>query len=166
MAALAELHQGEGRFEAAEQAAREALAMQPAHAEALAVMGYVFLGRGDTSAARDQAVWILSNDPSDEGGLQLMAAVKARQNPILGLWWRLNTRLNSLGQTGTVVALLGAYLAFRIATQAASDLGEEELSSLILIAWLAICGLTWFAPTIFRRMVKKELSAVELSPDF
>jgi len=163
---LAELLLGMGKVEEAEEVARDALSIEAAHADSLVVMGHVFLKRGDLDAAHDQAVWVLSHNPDHEGALHLIAAIKARRNPVLGLWWRYHTWMSELGQTGVVVVLLGAYFVYRVVALATEDLGYEQLSNGVEVAWLGICAFTWFGPAIFRRMVNREVGRVELDPEF
>ena len=103
---------------------------------------------------------------SGHRALTLIASIKARRNPVLGLWWRYHTWMSKLGQKGVVVALLGAYMVYRVVAQATEDLGHANLSEGIEYAWLGVCAFTWFGPVIFKRMVDKELGRVELDPDF
>jgi len=163
---LARIHLDAGRLDQAEELAREALAMEAGDPGALVVMGHIFLSRGDLDAAHDQAVWVLSNNPDNTRALTLIASIKARRNPVLGLWWRYHTWMSKLGQKGVVVALLGAYMVYRVVAQATEDLGHANLSEGIEYAWLGVCAFTWFGPVIFKRMVDKELGRVELDPDF
>ncbi|MBI4864898.1 MAG: hypothetical protein HY815_32260 [Candidatus Riflebacteria bacterium] len=46
------------------------------------------------------------------------------------------------------------------------DQGHETASTVLLLTWFVFCVYTWFAPVLFDRMLKKELSGVELSDRF
>ena len=129
-------------------------------------MGNVLLRRGKVEEAREHAVWALRNDPADRGALRLMAAIKARQNPFLGLWWRYSTWMGSLGDGRAIVVLLGAYVAYRVLTITVADRGNAGLANLVSALWLAFVAYTWFGPAMFRRSLERELESVKLERGF
>ena len=56
-------------------------------------------------------------------------AVKARQSPFLGLWWRWNARMSGLGGGKQIIVLVGSYLAFRVLDFALGDLGRPDAAA-------------------------------------
>lgn len=155
-----------GDLKEAEARAREVLTLQPESQEALVLMGQVWLRRGRVEEAREHALWVLRQDATDTGALRLLASLKARQNPLLGLWWRYAMFMGELGSTRGMVVLLGAFVAYRFATLAARDLGQPGLASVIQLVWLALVVYSWVGPALFQRMVRQELETVRLDPRF
>ncbi|XXY46877.1 hypothetical protein WME91_43440 [Sorangium sp. So ce269] len=78
-------------------AGRAALKAEPEHADALILIGDVLLRRGDASGAREHAVWAIRTDVRDPDALRLLAAIKARESLLLGLWFRVSSVLARLG---------------------------------------------------------------------
>ena len=146
--------------------AREALSAQPQHADALVLMGRLLLDAGEAEAAREHARAVLADDPHDLGAIHLLSAVKARGNPVLGLWWRYHAYMEKLGQTRAVIVLLVAFLLYRIAAVAAQDGGSTLAAGLINWVWLALVAYTWVGPAIFQQQIKKEIEQVSLKPGF
>lgn len=165
-ALLAWLELRRGDRAQAERLAREVLAGHPEHLDALCVLGHCELARGRADSAREHAAWALQIDPTDADALTLMAAVKARQSPLLGLWWRLQSFLSAGSRTRMVLLLLGMFLIYRIALIALPQQGLAQWVGPISYGWLLFCAYTWIAPTLFWRSVKKELEQVRLRPGF
>lgn len=157
---------GVGDLDAAGRAAQDALALDPGHVGALVLQGQVLLQRGDVGSAREHALWALSTEATDEGALALLAAVKARSSVWLGAWWRWNTWMQTLGQSRTVVVLLVAFVAYRLGTLVAIDVGYVEAALALQLVWLLLCLYSWTAPSMFARMLGKELKSVSLRSDF
>lgn len=155
-----------GDVERAGQWAHEALTAQPELQDALVLMGHVHLRQGRIDDAREHALWALRQDAADEGSLRLLASIKARQSPLLGLWWRYAMFMGSLGDGKGTLVLLSAFVAYRFATQAAKDLGQPGLADLIQLVWLGLAVYTWVGPALFQRMVRRELETVRLDPRF
>lgn len=163
LADLADWHLEQGDLETAERYVREALEIEPEDPDALISMGHLLLRRGDVEAAREHAVWALRKDPSDRAALHLLTAVKARKNPLLGLWWRYSTWMGALGEGRAIVVLLVAYVLYRFAVITAESVLEQPgVAALVSLGWLGIVAYTWFGPAIFYRSLKKELAGVEL----
>lgn len=159
-----ELRRGErGR---AEELARDVLRAHPEHVDALCVLGHCELARGQPERAREHAAWALQIDPADADALTLLAAVKARQSPLLGLWWRLQSFLSGGSRTRMVVLLLAMFLLYRIALIALPQQGLPHWVGPLSYGWLLFCAYTWIAPTLFWRSVRKELAQVRLRPGF
>ena len=129
-------------------------------------MGHVQLRRGRVEEAREHAVWALRGDPRDRTALLLLAAVKTRGNPFLGLWWRFSTWMGSLGDGRAILVLLAGYAAYRIAVISLDEADQKGLASLISLLWLAFAAYTWVGPAIFQRAVRRELAEVRLDKSF
>ncbi|MGN6151452.1 MAG: tetratricopeptide repeat protein [Lysobacteraceae bacterium] len=154
-------HRGEARA-----FAERALGRDPEHVDALTLLGHCDLAEGRIEDARAHAVWALQNEPGDEGALTLLAAIKARQSWALGLWWRLQTWLTAGTQRRTIALLVGVFLVYRACDVTLRVEGRPDAAALLSYAWLAFCVYTWFAPSIFRRSLKREMETVRLRPDY
>jgi tetratricopeptide (TPR) repeat protein len=155
-----------GNADAARQRAREALELEPEETDALVLMGRCELRSGNLDGAREHVRWALSNSPQDTGALHLLAGIKARENPLLGVWWRYNTWMNERGTGMAIFLLVGAYVVYGVSTQVLADLGAARASQAIHYGWLGFCVYTWFAPGLFLRAVRKEIGQVRLSEHF
>ncbi len=166
LAELSRYHAGKGELDMAERFARESLQHEPENVDGLVAMGHVLLQRGQIEAARDHAVWAIRHDPTNDMALRLMAGIKARQSPFLGLWWRYNVWMNKIGSTRSILVLLLAYVLYRILTMGFGDLGQQDAARIVHFAWLGFVVYTFMGPTLFEKSLKKELSDVTLSRDF
>jgi len=166
LVAMGDYYLDKGELDSAERYAREALTHFAQRQDALVLMGYVLLQRGRTDEAREHAIWALRINPAARGPLRLMAAVKARSNPFLGIWWRWSVWMGSMGQSKAIVVLLGAYAAYRILTITLRGAIPDPYVNAIQFAWLGIVVYTWVGPGLFQRMLSKELSKVSLRKDF
>lgn len=164
-AEFAELELLEGNLGEAERLAREVLAVAPENDSARVVMGHILLRRGDVDAAYEHAVEVLRSDPSGHGALVLLVSVKARRSWALGLWWRYNTWMVTLGDNAYVV-LLVAFAVYRFAALAIGDLFGDGPRDLVEVVWLIFALATWFGPALFRRELAKELEPVTLKREF
>lgn len=163
---LSDYYLDKGDLKNAERYAYESLRLEPENIDGLVSMGYVLLRRGDVQAAREHAVSALQQAPDNSAALTLVASIKARTSPLLGLWWRYNAWMSSVGSTRSILVLLLAYIVFRLTTMGFKDLGHPDVSSIIQWAWLGIVIYTFVGPTLFMRSLKKELSDVRLSREF
>lgn len=146
--------------------AEQALEIDPEHIDALTLLGHCDLAAGRIEDARAHALWALQNAPGDEGALTLLAAVKARQSWVLGLWWRFQTWISAGSSRRAIALLVGMYLLYRTADIALADYGLKQWSPVLSFAWLGFCVYTWFAPSIFMRSIRRELQTVKLRPDY
>ena len=101
-------------------------------------------------------------DATDVGALHLMSAVKARSNPLLGLWWRYATWASAVGTSRQIVVLLGAFVLYRVGVIAMSQAGNTGAANIINIVWLAIVVYSFAGPQLFRNALQRELAGVEL----
>jgi Tfp pilus assembly protein PilF len=161
LAQLAALHLARGDLDEAERAAREAMERQ-ATPVAIEVLGYVALRRGDAEVARQQVAWLLNDYPAHQGALTLLASIKARESKLLGLWWRYNVWMQDLGNTRSILVLIGAFAVYRAGTILLEDTPNAVLVPAIQLAWLAAVAYSWAGPSLFRAMLDKELEKVSL----
>ena len=161
LAQLAELHLDAGQVADAERVAREALA-QHATPTAIEVLGYVALRRGEAEIARQHVAWILHDYPHHQGALTLLAAIKARESKLLGLWWRYSVWMQDLGSTRAILVLVGAFAVYRAATILMEGTANATLLPIVQLFWYAAVAYSWVGPALFRRMLEKELEKVVL----
>jgi len=152
--------------EQAEHYATEALRIDPEHADALISMGHLCLSKGDINTAREHAIWALRQEPDNSSALYLMTAIKARANPLLGLWWRYNAWINRVGIARSILILLSAFLVYRISSMIFMDMGRDDIANIINFCWLGIVIYSFIGPAIFEKSLKKELAKVKLGNDF
>lgn len=162
-AALAECHRDARNFRQAEELARRALEIDPENSDALLTMGHLLLARNEVADAREHALLVLSNNALHEGAIHLLGAVKARQSPLLGVWWRFNAFFGGGSMTRRVVLLIGMYLAYRASVIALDDTGHEQAGTWLSFAWLGFCIYTWVGPAIFQKQLRQELAPAGLS---
>lgn len=165
-AALAEHHREQRDFKQAESFARRALEIDPENADAMLTMGYLLLLRNETQEAKEHALIVLRSNSLHEGAIQLLVAVKARQSPLLGLWWRFNSFFGGGSMTRRVVLLIGAYLAYRAMVIALDDFGHEQMATWVQFAWLGFCIYTWVGPAMFQKQLRKELEPAGLNAKY
>ncbi|KAF1053420.1 MAG: Beta-barrel assembly-enhancing protease [Stenotrophomonas maltophilia] len=166
LAELADAYRLQGDLGAAEQYATQALRLRPGYRAAIVVMGHVHLRRGELREARHHALWALSDDANDVHALFLLSAIKARANPLLGLWWRYNSWMAELGPTRSMVVLLVMFVVYRVAVISCAATGHPLLAQGIDWAWLGLVIYTFIGPQIFRQSLEKERAKVRLSRDF
>lgn len=155
-----------GDRETAQADARRALALDPENIEALTTLGHCALAAGRVDEARTHAVWALSLAPDERGTHLLMAGVKARRSPLLGLWWRFQSFIAAGSKRRAITLLVGAYLLYRALGVALDTEGLGRWSNALDFAWLGFCVYTWFAPTLFRRSLEREFATVRLRRDY
>lgn len=155
-----------GNLQQARACAETAMALNADCQEAIVLMGNVQLALGNVAEAREHALWALRHDPTHTKTLRLMAAIKARTNRFLGLWWRFNATLTRLGETRVILVLILMYLVYRVGTQALKDFDHANEAALLSLVWLGFVIYTWVGPTLFARSLKKELDSVRLNRNF
>ena len=144
----------------------QALSLDPGSTEALVLRGWLHLDEGEVPLALDHAHFALREEPNHDGALRLLVAVKMRQSPLMGVWWRFNAWAVGGTHQRTIVVLVALYLVKQLAVLVADDLGFELLGDVVSYAWLAFCVYTWFGPAMFRRALDAELQGVRLRDDF
>jgi tetratricopeptide (TPR) repeat protein len=163
---LARLELNLGEREAAAEHVELALKSDPANTDAHVVAGYVALAKGDDGVAENHARFVLNQDATDEGGLKLFTAVKAKRSVLLGLWWRWNTYISMRDDRRQIAVLIGTFVLMRIVIIVTDELGYDTISRVLQLGWLGFCAYTWFAPELFRQWLKQELGSVKLDPDY
>ncbi|MCK6549169.1 tetratricopeptide repeat protein [Myxococcota bacterium] len=163
---LAALSLDDGDDAGAERFVRAALELDAEHAEALAVMGRILLRRGDVAGAKEHAVWSIRSGGVSNDGLHLIANIKARESPLLGLWWRWATWMGEVGTSRGIVLLLAAFAIYRTITILFEGTPNATLIPLVQLFWYAAVAYTWVAPSLYARMVNKEIESVSLRQDF
>lgn len=166
LTALAQLELDAGDLAAATEHIGQALKAEPADRDAHTVAGFIDLARGDAEAAERHARFVLDQDATDQGGLELWTAVKARRSKLLGVWWRWNTWISLRDDNRQVALLIGTFIAVRIAIILTEELGYDAIARVLSLGWLGFCAYTWFAPELFRKWLKQELGSVRLDPDY
>lgn len=166
LAALGDHHLDRGDLARGEGFLRQALEIDPDNEAAVLGMGRLCLRRGETALAREHASQVLRERPDSVPGLYLMAAIKARQSQLLGLWWRYNSWMAELGSGRSIVVLLLAYAVYRVAGIALADAGHDAAQTLLSLAWLGIVGYSLAGPALFSRALKREVQEVRLSNHF
>jgi len=96
----------------------------------------------------------------------LLSAIKARSNPLLGLWWRYQVFVGEPGSPRALTLLLGMFIAVRLAAIIADAHGAPGVSASFTYLWLAFCIYTWVAPSLFQKQIDKELEPVTLRKGF
>ena len=165
-ATIAEHHLQLREFERAEAAARRALELDPQNADALLAMGHILLRSGQVADAREHALLVLRENPLHAGGITLLSAVKARQSPFLGLWWRFNSFFSTGSAARRVLMLIGLYLVYRVGVMLTGDLGYESAQLPLVAAWLGFCIYTWVGPTIFQKQLEREMAPARIDPKY
>ncbi|XOV77531.1 MAG: tetratricopeptide repeat protein [Aestuariibacter sp.] len=144
----------------------EALNIEPQHMNSLIGKGQLLLRQGDISESKEHAVWALQQDPNNNSALGLLTNIKARQNPLMGGWWRLNTWLISGNNARTILLLISAYILFKVTAIALADAGFESIGSTVSMLWLGIVAYMWIGPSWFNKKLKAELETVILNKGF
>jgi tetratricopeptide (TPR) repeat protein len=156
----------QGKLDEAETWADEALEASPEHAGAHLLAGRLALRRGRLDDARAHALFAMRGDPGDPEALWIIAGIKARRSPILGLWWRLNVWLSTMSDERLMATLLAGFLLSQVAVIVFDELDAPRLAAAFHWLWLGLCAYTWFGPALFRRSLEKELETVELDDDY
>lgn len=143
-----------------------ALNVEPQHMNSLIGKGQLLLRQGDISESKEHAVWALQQDPSDYSALGLLTSIQARQSPLMGIWWRLNTWLMSGNYARTILINISTYILFRVTIIELMYAGFVSIGLTVVIFWLGIAIYSWIGPIWFHRKLKAELKTVILSKRF
>lgn len=163
---LGELELEAHRIAAARAHALEALGAFPEHEGALVLMGSILLAKGRIEEARAHALLVLRQDATSRRAIHLLCAAKARRSWFLGIWWRWNAFMSSLGGGRAVTVLVALFVAQRLAIVALGDAGLPRAASAAQLAWFGFAVYTWIGPAVFFRTLKKELETVRIRADY
>lgn len=166
IAALAAWYLDGGDGHKARSLLQDSLQRSPQHQYSLVVMGQLLLREGRINEAYDHAIWALQQNSTDADALYLLSSVKARRNPLFGVWFRINSWLVAGGNTRTVSILVAAFVVFQVVSQVFKDAGYMEWSEATDYAWLAIVVYSWVGPVWFKKKVDDELKTVALKPEY
>lgn len=166
LTALARLELDAGNLAAAAEQIARALATDSVNHEAHVVAGHIELARGNDVVAEEHARFVLNQNATDEDGLRLFTAVKARRSPLLGLWWRWNAWVSLRDERRQIGLLIGTFVLMRMLIIVTDELGYELVSRGLAYAWFGFCAYTWVAPELFRKWLAQELRSVRLDPDY
>lgn len=166
LASLARIELRDGNIAEAYRRIEQALIADPSDVDAHIIAGYVALARNKVDEAEDHARFALNQDAGERDALQLWTAVKARRNPLLGMWWRWNVAVGLRSERSQIGILIGSFVIVRLIIIVLGAYGYEDAEDLLRKIWLAFCAYTWFAPEIFQWMLRRELGTVVLRDDY
>lgn len=155
-----------GREAEARALAQESMALDPECADAQLLMADLHLRDGDDESAHELVTSVLRRQPNNKAAMAALVAIKTRRNPILGLWWRINTWIVRGESSRVIGVLVGLYMLVRLLTQVLQDLEMPELASLLNLAWLGFVIYSWVGSAFFARSLAKELRPVHLRDNF
>jgi len=163
---VARLDYEAGKLDDAEQRIEQALATDPGEVDAHVIAGYIALARGQVDDAERHARCVLGQDATSHDALRLYTAIKARRNVLLGLWWRWSVFVGLRSERGLLGFAIGSFVIVRLLIIVLGAAGFEDAEILVTKLWLGFCAYTWFAPEIFNRMLRRELTSVALRDDY
>ncbi|HEY4058839.1 MAG TPA: tetratricopeptide repeat protein [Kofleriaceae bacterium] len=167
--ALTELARIEFRsrdYDAARRAIMSALKIDAADLDAHVMAGQIDLAMGDEASAESHARFVLNQSATDHDGLLLWTAIKARRSKVLGLWWRFSMLVSNRSESGQIGIVIGSFVLVRVLVILAQHYKLETLAFVIQWGWFGFCAYTWYAPTLFRKMLQRDLGTVTLDPDY
>jgi Tfp pilus assembly protein PilF len=134
----------------------------PGDVDVIILRGQIALREGRTDEAMDNALWALSEDATSPQGIQLLTQIKASKNPILGIWWRYAVWISRFGTKQMWMIIIGIYFAWQFLFRGFLKQLEQPIPTIAVILWVSFCLLTWIAPSILNRMIRKELDSVKI----
>lgn len=156
-----------------------ALRQDPENYAACLLMAKTALVRNDLAEARDMAVSALMRNPRDDDAFVLLAKIKSRQNPVLGLWWRLHLLLRPLRTTRGIGLSLAGLAIFAAVTEDPGRGGfvmafmppatAATIADCRNIAWAVILSLATLVLAghfVTEILVRRELRRIELDTSF
>ena len=166
LSALAQLELRSGNFDEAYRRIEQALKANPGDVDAHVIAGFIALARKEVDEAERHARFALNQDATDRDALALWTAIKARRNPLLGLWWRWTVLVGLRSERAQIGILIGSFVIYRVVLILLGAGGFEDAELLLRKVWLGFCAYTWFAPEIFNWMLRRELTTVTLRDDY
>jgi tetratricopeptide (TPR) repeat protein len=146
-----------GRLDDAAKITEELTSEDAGNVEAAILRGHVALREGRTSDAREDALWALSQEAENWHALGLLASIKMKTSPIMGLWWRYTVWMGKFTRAQRIAIVIGLLFAVRLVRAVAGP-----FAPVILTIWVLFCITTWIGPAIMRRMVERELKSVKI----
>jgi Tfp pilus assembly protein PilF len=120
------------------------------------------LREGRVEEAYDKAIWALRQDPNDPAAIALLVSIKTRKNPVMGVWWRWAGLMESVGSGTRWGIVIGLYIAWLVLSKQVLTRLPDMVHTVVVVAWVSFCVLTWVGPWIFRRAIARELRAVKI----
>jgi tetratricopeptide (TPR) repeat protein len=164
--AYGDYHNNLGEHEAALGHAANALHRNPASGAANVLMGETQLALGHTDDADYHAKFAIVQDPGSVAALRLFANIRMRNNRFVGIWWRFNSWLATLGNMKSALVLIGGFLAFNLLSEITADLGYATTSSVLTYAWLIIVLYSWIGLPMYHKAMARELSSFSFNRKF
>lgn len=166
VSALGDYQFSHGQLQEALETAKTALSISPQDEDANLLMGKISLDLGDIENAEYHAKFIIMQNPNSSEALTLFSDIKARQNKLLGLWWRLNSKIGKMGNLKSSLILVLGYLIFMLLAQILSDLGYETASMVTSYAWLGLVLYSWIGIPFYYKQLEKELAKFKFDKDY
>ncbi|NNG00245.1 MAG: tetratricopeptide repeat protein [Desulfobacteraceae bacterium] len=161
--ALGRLLRRDGKLAAAGDCIRKAIELNSEGIDARLEMGFIRLLEGEIEEARGHALWALQKSVFNADAVLLLSQIKARTNPLVGAWWKLNGWLTGGSTSRIVLILVFTYALFRIAELGLNDLGYTFWSNAVKYIWLIVVIYSWFGPDWFDNLIRKDLNRIERS---
>lgn len=157
---------GVGRADEARILLDQAAKIQPDNGALILALGEQAFRVGNLDEARERALWVLSINSEDAGALALLAKVKLRRNPIMGLWFQWALWMQRFDGKQKLLILVGLYVGFQVLYRVLLAGGPPLVRTIALSAWLGFVLLTWVAPYILARTIASETKSVDLDKGF
>lgn len=166
MIAFGEYFQKNGEWFEAVQYASFALEMDAGNESANILMGELRLAEGDIAEAEYHAKFAISQNPNSEMALKLFCDIKMKNSFFMGLWWKFNSRISSMGNVKGSVILISMYLVFQFLSLILGDLGYTSGASLVSSGWLVFVIYSWIGIPIYHRKLKQELRQFRFNSEY
>jgi Tfp pilus assembly protein PilF len=151
-----------GRKAEAAKLLEEAAEIAPDNTSVLVASGTKDLREGRIDQAYDKAIWALQQDANDQAALTLLVSIKTKRSPVMGIWWRWASFMESMSTGMRWGVIIGLYIAWQVLNRTVIRTMPDAVQIAAVVAWLSFCVLTWVGPSIFRRAIRKELAAVKV----
>ena len=151
-----------GRMKEANAVFEEVSEEAPGDIDVIILRGTMALRESRIDEAYENAMWALNEDATDPAAVQLLAQVKMRRNPILGLGWRYAAWISKFTNRQIIMIIIGIWLIWQVVFRGLLKQLPAPIPVMSALAWFAFCVLTWVSPLILKHMVKKELESVRI----
>jgi hypothetical protein len=151
-----------GRTGEAKMLLAEASDEAPGDINVIILRGNIALRDGRIDEAYDNALWALQHDAMDPQAIHLMAQVKMRKNPILGIWWRYASMMGRFTRKQQIFICIALYLGWQFAYRGFIKGLPPPIPVIVAVSWIGFCILTWVGPSILNRMIRRELKSVRI----
>lgn len=164
--ALGDYYYSIGKLSDALEIAKSALAISAEDEDANLLMGRVQLDSGNVEEAAYHAKFVIMQNPNSDRALTLFSNIKMRQNWLLGLWWRFNSKIGKLGNLKASLILVLGYLLFMLLAQVFRDFGYNTAATITSFAWLIFVIYSWVGIPLYYKQLKKELEKFQFDKDY